>query len=61
MPIQVTAEQEFFVGQPAVVEGAAPDGPFVAVFEDDESTGYSTHWIRRRKDNQFKMDYRFTT
>jgi len=40
MPIQVTAEQEFFVGQPTVVEGAAPEGPFVAVFEDDESTGY---------------------
>jgi hypothetical protein len=25
MPIQVTAEQEFFVGQPTVVEGAAPE------------------------------------
>ena len=40
MPIQVTAEQEFVVGQATVVEGAAPEGPFVAVFEDDESTGY---------------------
>lgn len=40
MPIQVTAEQEFLVGQPTVVEGPAPEGPFVAVFEDDETTGY---------------------
>jgi hypothetical protein len=40
MPIQNTAEHEFLVGQPTVVEGPAPEGPFVAVFEDDESTGY---------------------
>jgi hypothetical protein len=40
MPIQITAEQEFLVGRPTVVEGAAPEGPFVAVFEDDETTGY---------------------
>jgi hypothetical protein len=40
MPIQITAEEEFLVGAPTVVEGAAPEGPFVAVFEDDETTGY---------------------
>lgn len=40
MPIQVTAEHEFSVGAATTVEGAAPNGPFVAVFEDDESTGY---------------------
>jgi hypothetical protein len=40
MPIHVTAEREITVGQAAVVEGPAPDGPFVAVFEDDEVTGY---------------------
>jgi hypothetical protein len=40
MPIQVTAEHQFSVGTTTTVEGAAPDGPFVAVFEDDEDTGY---------------------
>jgi hypothetical protein len=40
MPIQITAEQELLVGKPTVVEGAAPKGSFVAVFEDDETTGY---------------------
>ena len=40
MPVQVTAEKEFLVGQATVVEGAAPEGPYVAVFEDDESAGY---------------------
>jgi hypothetical protein len=40
MPIQLTAEQEFLVGQSTVVEGFAPEGPFVAIFEDDETTGY---------------------
>jgi hypothetical protein len=40
MPIQITAEREFIVGQATVIEGAAPEGPFIAVFEDDEITGY---------------------
>jgi len=40
MAIQVVAEQEFLVGTPIVLQGAAPDGPFVAVFEDDGDTGY---------------------
>lgn len=40
MPIQITAEQEFLVGQPTVFEGLAPEGPYAAVFEDDEATGY---------------------
>lgn len=40
MPIQITAEHEFLVGHPTVVEGAAPEGSYVAVFEDDETTGY---------------------
>jgi len=40
MAIQVVAEQEFLVGTPIVLEGAAPNGPFVAVFEDDGDTGY---------------------
>ena len=40
MSIQVVAEREFVVGQEAVVEGRAPDGHFVAVFEDDGLTGY---------------------
>jgi hypothetical protein len=41
MAIQVVAEQEFLVGTPIVFEEAAPNGPFVAVFEDDRETGYS--------------------
>lgn len=40
MPIQVTAEAELIVGVPTVVEAPAPDGPLLAVFEDDEDTGY---------------------
>lgn len=40
MAIQVVAEREFLVGTPMVLEGSAPNGPFVAVFEDDGDTGY---------------------
>lgn len=40
MPIIVTAEEEILVGRETVIEGAAPEGPFVAVFEDDGDTGY---------------------
>jgi hypothetical protein len=40
MPIHITAEQKFIVGHPTTVEGAAPEGSFVAVFEDDQDTGY---------------------
>lgn len=40
MPIQVVAEQQWIVGQETVVEGAAPQGPWAAVFEDDGQTGY---------------------
>jgi hypothetical protein len=40
MPIHVVAEQQLLVGQPTVIEGAAPEGSFVAVFEDDGETAY---------------------
>lgn len=40
MPIQVTAEAELIVGVATVVEAPAPDNDFLAVFEDDEATGY---------------------
>jgi hypothetical protein len=40
MPIIVTAEEEILVGQETVIEGAAPDGRFATVFEDDGDTGY---------------------
>ena len=40
MPIQVVAEQKFVVGSPVLLEGAAPDSPLAAVFEDDGDTGY---------------------
>jgi hypothetical protein len=40
MPIQVVAERRLIGGQETVVEGAAPQGSFVAVFEDDGQTGY---------------------
>lgn len=40
MPITVTAEGNLIVGTPLVVEGSAPEGQFVAVFEDDGTTGY---------------------
>jgi hypothetical protein len=32
--------KSFFVGQPTVVEGPAPEAPFLAIFDDDEITGY---------------------
>jgi len=54
MAIQVVAEREFLVGAPLVLEGAAPDGPFVAVFEDDGDTGYFYALDRSDKDNPFK-------
>ena len=40
MPITVTAENELIVGTPLVLEGQAPNKPFIAVFEDDCDTGY---------------------
>ncbi|GLS94413.1 DUF2251 domain-containing protein [Piscinibacter gummiphilus] len=40
MPIQVTAEETISIGASAVVEGPAPEGRCVAVFEDDGDTGY---------------------
>ncbi|HWX03051.1 DUF2251 domain-containing protein [Collimonas sp.] len=40
MPIQITAEKTFQVGQPTVVESSAPEGLYVAIFEDDNATGY---------------------
>lgn len=40
MPIQITVEREFLVGQEIVVEAPAPEGPFCAVFQDDGQSGY---------------------
>jgi len=40
MPINVVAKQQISVGAENFVEGAAPDGSFVVVFEDDGNTGY---------------------
>jgi hypothetical protein len=38
--VQTTAQSELHVGTPLVLEGPAPSGAFVAVFEDDGETGY---------------------
>jgi hypothetical protein len=54
MAIQVVAEQEILVGTPIVIEGAAPDGPFVAVFEDDGDTGYFYALDRSAEGNAFQ-------
>lgn len=40
MPIYVVAEKQYVVGQPTIVEEVAPEGDFVAIFEDDGTTGY---------------------
>src|ERR1700739_597721 len=40
MPIHIVAEKSFILGQATVMEGPAPEGHFVAVFEDDGETGY---------------------
>lgn len=40
MSIQLVIEQEIRVGEAVVIEGPAPEGYFLAVFEDDGDTGY---------------------
>lgn len=40
MPAELVAEETVTVGRPAVVEGAAPNTHYGAVFEDDGTTGY---------------------
>src|SRR5690606_13852401 len=40
MAIAVTAKQSIGVGEPAHVQGDAPEGSYSAVFEDDGDTGY---------------------
>lgn len=40
MPVKLIAEQEIKVGEPVILEGAAPTNNFAAVFEDDGQTGY---------------------
>jgi hypothetical protein len=39
MPIDVVVKKELVVGNPTIVEGAAREGSFMAVFEDDGETG----------------------
>jgi hypothetical protein len=45
MNIVLAAEQLLYVGRATLIEGAAPNGEFAAVFEDDGDTGYfyATH------------------
>jgi len=40
MPVNVVTKQQITVGTEQFVEGAAPNGSFVVVFEDDGDTGY---------------------
>ncbi len=40
MPIAITAVEELHVGNPVVIESAAPHSRFAAVFEDDGETGH---------------------
>jgi len=40
MSVQIVAEQELIVGSGFFVEGPAPAGSYLAVFEDDGDTGY---------------------
>ena len=40
MQVSVVAKQQIIVGTEDYVEGAALDGPFAVVFEDDGDTGY---------------------
>jgi hypothetical protein len=54
MAIQAAAEQEFLVGAPIVLEGASPDGRFMAVFEDDGDTGYFYALDRGEAENPLK-------
>jgi hypothetical protein len=54
MGIIVTAEEEILVGQETVIEGAAPDGRFATVFEDDGGTGYFYALDTQAKENQIQ-------
>jgi hypothetical protein len=54
MPIVITAEEEILVGDEVVIEGAAPDGHFVTVFEDDGDTGYFYALNMLAQDNQIQ-------
>ena len=40
MPVVLTAEKTFVVGNELVLEGASPRAGLAAVFEDDGNTGY---------------------
>lgn len=40
MPAELVAERTITVGEPATVEGPAPNSRYGAVFEDDGATGY---------------------
>ena len=40
MTIQIVIEKEFRIGRPSAIKGPAPQGSFLAVLEDDGSTGY---------------------
>jgi hypothetical protein len=54
MPFMVAAEEEIIVGDEIVIEGAAPDGDFVALFEDDGDTGYFYALDTGMKENLIK-------
>lgn len=40
MQIIITANEQFQVGSPTIIDEDSPDKPFAAVFEDDGDTGY---------------------
>lgn len=40
MTITVTVQARLIVGEAQVIESLAPEGSYIAVFEDDGQTGY---------------------
>lgn len=51
MPILITGEGTLLPGSETVVDGAAPEGPYAAIFEDDGQTGYFYALDASREDN----------
>lgn len=55
VPPVLVAEDKLTVGNPSVVEGPSPSGPYSAVFEDDGETGYF-YALDHRKQEQPILD-----
>lgn len=54
MPITLAVEEEILVGREVVIEGPAPSGRYVTIFEDDDQTGYFYALDTQATENQIQ-------